>query len=67
MSSVTCAHAVHDVRDAQVFALVADVTKRTGNDTRPLEYTVSELASPETEPVPRDVQREGLTVAGSRS
>jgi hypothetical protein len=47
--------------------LAADVTKWTGNDTRPLEYSVSELASPEAEPVLRDVQREGLTVAGSRS
>jgi predicted transcriptional regulator len=56
-----------DIWDAQVGALAADVTKWTGNDTRPLEYTVSELAGPQAEPVLRDVQREGLTVAGSRS
>lgn len=52
--------------DEQVGALMADVTWWTGNDTRPVEYTVSELLAATDEPVLHDVLREGLTVAGSR-
>lgn len=55
------------VWDDQVGALAADVTRWTGNDTRPLEYTVSELTDVRDEPVLYDVLHEGLTVAGSRA
>ncbi|MDP9399248.1 MAG: nucleotidyltransferase domain-containing protein [Actinomycetota bacterium] len=53
--------------DEQVATLAADVTRWTGNDTRPLEYTVDELARARDEPVLREVLRDGLTVAGSRA
>ncbi|HWG16008.1 MAG TPA: nucleotidyltransferase domain-containing protein [Streptosporangiaceae bacterium] len=56
-----------DMWDAQVSALASDVTKWTGNDTRPLEYTVSELLAARNDPVVRDVMRDGLTVAGHRA
>jgi predicted transcriptional regulator len=56
-----------DIWDEQVGELIADVTRWTGNDTRPLEYTVSELTAARAEPVLRDVQKEGLTVAGRRA
>ena len=55
------------VWDEQVGVLAAEVTKWTGNDTRPLEYTVSELTDAGAEPVLRDVSAEALTVAGSRA
>jgi predicted nucleotidyltransferase len=53
--------------EEQVAALSTDVTRWTGNDTRPLEYTVSELAAGGAGPVLHDVLEEGLTVAGSRA
>ena len=53
--------------EQQVAALVADVGRWTGNDMRPLEYTVSELSAVRDEPVLRTVLAEGLTVAGSRA
>jgi predicted nucleotidyltransferase len=53
--------------EQQVAALVADVGRWIGNDTRPLEYTVSELSAACDEPVLRTVLAEGLTVAGSRA
>lgn len=61
-----------DDRDAlwetQVNDLAADVTRWTGNDTRPLEFTASELASRGSdEPVLRAVLDHGLTVAGNRA
>ena len=56
-----------DMWDEQVGELIADVTRWTGNDTRPLEYTVSELTAARSELVLRDVQKEGLTVAGRRA
>jgi predicted nucleotidyltransferase len=56
-----------DEWDQQVAELAADVTKWTGNDTRPLEYTVAELSAVGHEPVLRAVLAEGLTVAGSRA
>lgn len=59
--------APRSIWDDQVEALAAVVTKWTGNDTRPLEYTVGELAAAHDEPVLHDVLREGLTVAGSRA
>ena len=53
--------------DEQVGALASDVTRWTGNDTRPLEYTESELVHAHDEPVLREVLQDGLTVAGSRA
>lgn len=54
--------------DEQVALLVADVSRWTGNDTRPLEFTAAELVDRAgDEPVLRDVLDEGLTVAGDRS
>jgi predicted nucleotidyltransferase len=51
----------------QVADLTADVSRWTGNDARPLEYTVSELSAARDEPVLRAILAEGLTVAGSRA
>jgi predicted nucleotidyltransferase len=56
-----------DIWDAQVAELAADVSRWTGNDARPLEYTVSELTAARDEPVLRAILTEGLTVAGSRA
>jgi hypothetical protein len=56
-----------DIWDAQVSALASDVSRWTGNDARPLEYTVSELLAARDDPVVRDVLEDGLTVAGQRA
>ncbi len=56
-----------DIWDAQVSALTSDISRWTGNDVRPLEYTVSELLAARDEPVIRDAMRDGLTVAGRRA
>ena len=56
-----------DIWDAQVSALASDVSRWTGNDARPLEYTVSELLAARNDPVLRDVVKDGLTVAGHRA
>lgn len=57
-----------DQWEAQVDTLVATVTRWIGNDVRPLEFTVAELADRgRDEPVLRDVLSEGLTVAGDRA
>jgi predicted nucleotidyltransferase len=53
--------------DEQVGDLTAHVSRWTGNDTRPLEYTVTELAAARDEVVIHDVLRDGLTVAGRRA
>jgi hypothetical protein len=53
--------------DKQVQALVAATTAWTGNDTRPVDYTVSKLHAARAEPVLQDVVREALTVAGTRA
>ncbi|UMP07466.1 nucleotidyltransferase domain-containing protein [Amycolatopsis sp. EV170708-02-1] len=54
--------------ETQVDELAAEVTRWTGNDTRPLEFTEAELAGRAyDEAVLRDVARDGLTVAGSRA
>lgn len=52
---------------SQVDELVHAVTAWTGNDTRPLEYTVSELDVARDEPVLVDIAQTGLTVAGQRT
>lgn len=54
-----------DAWEEQVTALAGQVTRWTGNDTRPLQLTVSEVG--DHEPVLRDVLRDGLTVAGTRA
>jgi len=57
-----------DAWEAQVNELAADVTRWIGNDTRPLEFTASELATRgRDEPVLLAVLNEGLTVAGTRA
>ena len=56
-----------DEWEQQVAALVADIAEWTGNDTRPLEYTVSDLSAARDEPVLRAVLADGLTVAGTRA
>jgi predicted nucleotidyltransferase len=53
-----------DIWDEQVSGLVAEISRWTGNDAHPLEYTVSELVAAGGERVLQDVLREGLTVAG---
>ncbi|MBE1575694.1 putative nucleotidyltransferase [Amycolatopsis roodepoortensis] len=54
--------------ETQVDELAVEVTRWTGNDTRPLEFTEAELAGRAyDEAVLRDVARDGLTVAGSRA
>ncbi|HEY1616960.1 MAG TPA: nucleotidyltransferase domain-containing protein [Streptosporangiaceae bacterium] len=53
--------------DTQVSALAFDVSRWTGNDARPLEYTVSELLAARDEPVIFDIMKDGLTVAGRRA
>ena len=56
-----------EIWDNQVERLAADVTSWTGNDTRVLEYTDTELTQHGSQPVLRDVVAEGLTVVGSRA
>ncbi|MFD9888279.1 nucleotidyltransferase domain-containing protein [Amycolatopsis sp. NPDC059027] len=54
--------------EAQVDALVTDMSRWVGNDIRPLEFTAGEVISRgHDEPVLRDVVRDGLTVLGSRA
>jgi nucleotidyltransferase-like protein len=53
---------------AQVDLLVVEVTRWTGNDTRPLEFTAGEIAARgRGERVLLDVLEEGLTVAGTHA
>jgi predicted nucleotidyltransferase len=60
--------APEDVWAAQVDQLVEDVTRWTGNDTRTLLFTESELLTTGREdPVLQDVLNLGLTVAGSHA
>lgn len=54
-----------DAWEEQVAALAVQLTRWTGNDTRPLQYAVREVG--DHEPVLRDVLRDGLTVAGTRA
>jgi predicted nucleotidyltransferase len=56
-----------DEWEQQVAELAADVSRWTGNDARPLEYTVGELIAARDEAVLRGVLAEGLTVAGNRA
>lgn len=57
-----------DAWQTQVVDLIIDATRWTGNDTRPLEFTATDVAvRGPREPVLRDVLDEGVTVAGSRA
>jgi predicted transcriptional regulator len=53
--------------DEQVGVLAADVTRWTGNDTRPVEYGEADLPGARAEPVLREVLADALTVAGSHA
>ncbi|HEY2701453.1 MAG TPA: nucleotidyltransferase domain-containing protein [Pseudonocardiaceae bacterium] len=54
--------------ETQVNDLTAEVTRWTGNDTQPLEFTASDLAARgRYEPVLSAVLDHGLTVAGTHS
>ncbi|MGH3446821.1 MAG: nucleotidyltransferase domain-containing protein [Nocardioidaceae bacterium] len=55
------------VWESQLDALVQTVTAWTGNEARPLGYTVSELVAAHDEPILADVLRDGITVHGQRS
>lgn len=55
-----------DVWDEQVGALLADITRWTGNDAQLLEFAAGRLAGARDEPVLGDVLEHGLTVAGDR-
>lgn len=52
---------------SQVNDLARAVTGWTGNDVRPVEYTIPGLRSARDEPMVQDVLDHGLTVAGSRT
>jgi hypothetical protein len=56
-----------DIWDDHVSALASNVSRWTGNDARPLEYTVSELRAARNDPVVRNIVKDGLTVAGQRA
>jgi len=51
----------------QISELAVDVTAWTGNDARPVEYTIAELGAARAEPMVQEVLDHGLTVAGSRA
>lgn len=53
--------------DAQVDHLVSTVSAWTGNDLRPLVYTLAELDAARGEPVLLDILESGITGAGERS
>ena len=53
--------------DTQVADLARDLSKWTGNDARPITFTVSELAHRRSEALLAEVLAEGLTVCGRHS
>jgi predicted nucleotidyltransferase len=53
--------------DEQISQIVEHVVRWTGNDTRPLEYTVKELGRKRAAAVLQDVLNEGITLVGSRT
>ncbi len=59
--------APREVWDEQVGALLAEITRWTGNDAQLLEYSVGGLTDARREPVLRDVLDVGITVAGTRA
>ncbi|GAA6525022.1 nucleotidyltransferase domain-containing protein [Intrasporangium sp. DVR] len=56
-----------DMWDTQLEHLVSTVSACTGNDLRPLVYTLTELDAARGEPVLLDILDSGITVAGERS
>ncbi|MBX7432573.1 nucleotidyltransferase domain-containing protein [Mycobacterium sp. Y57] len=56
-----------EVWSRQIGELARTVTNWTGNDARPIEFTIAELIDARGEPVVRDVVDRGLTVAGTRA
>lgn len=60
-------HALDDMWDTQLEHLVSTVSAWTGNDLRPLVYTLTELDAARGEPVLLDILDSGITVAGERS
>jgi predicted nucleotidyltransferase len=56
-----------DEWDAQVAELASDISKWTGNDARPIEFSVSDLVARRKEPVFAEVLANGLTVFGQRA
>ena len=53
--------------EAQVAELAQDISKWTGNDSRPITFTESDVARRRTEQLFAEVVAEGLTVFGKRS
>lgn len=60
-------HGPDDMWDTQLEHLVSTVSAWTGNDLRPLVYTLTELEAARGEPVLLDILDSGVTVAGERS
>lgn len=60
---------ITDVWEQQVTELVQLITAWTGNDGRIVEYTVDDLRAGVSarEPLLKDISKQGLTVAGTRS
>jgi hypothetical protein len=56
-----------DVWDTQLEDVVSTVSSWTGNDLRPLVFTLTELDTARGEPVLLDILEGGITVAGDRS
>lgn len=56
-----------DMWDTQLEHLVSMVSAWTGNDLRPLVYTLTELDAARGEPVLLDILDSGINVAGERS
>lgn len=55
-----------DEWDTQVAELASDISKWTGNDARPIEFTVSDLVARREERIFTEVLTTGLTVHGQR-
>jgi predicted nucleotidyltransferase len=53
--------------DTQLEELARDISKWTGNDARPITFTMSDLARKRSEPLFGEVLTEGLTVCGERA
>ncbi len=56
-----------DEWDAQVAALASAISKWTGNDARPIEFTVSDTVARREERIFTEVLATGLTVHGERA
>jgi predicted nucleotidyltransferase len=56
-----------DEWEAQVAELALDISNWTGNDARPIEFTVSDLVARRKERVFTEVLAKGLTVYGKRA